>query len=156
MQLCLKETSCSIVKKYEQEVILHLWNVWSKGECKQDLFYNMNINYSFILSRGSLLRICWVTPGGVHMFVFYCVLSFGYFDMGDTQRIQGMITPVIARLSPPGRLILGLTISGIPTLTLPSKSVPSAAIWLPLWWLPFQTTLPVCQETLSPLFPRQT
>ena len=67
MQLCLKETSCSIVKKYEQEVILHLWNVWSKGECKQDLFYNMNINYSFILSRGSLLRICWVTPGGVHM-----------------------------------------------------------------------------------------
>lgn len=61
-------------------------------------------------------------------FVFYCVLSFGYFDMGDTQRIQGMITPVIARLSPPGRLILGLTISGIPTLTLPSKSVPSAAI----------------------------
>lgn len=66
--------------------------------------------------------------GGVHMFVFYCVLSFGYFDMGDTQRIQGVITPVMARLSLPGRLILGLTTSRIPTLTLPSKSVPSAAI----------------------------
>lgn len=55
------------------------------------------------------------------MFVFYCVLSLGYFDMGSTQRIEDMITPVIARHSPPDCLILGFTTSKIPTLNFPLK-----------------------------------
>lgn len=155
MQLCLKETSCSIVKKYEQEVILHLWNVWSKGECKQDIFYNRNINYSFILSEALCYEYAELHQAVCTcLFFIVCLVLATLIWAIHKGYKKGVITPVIARLSLPGRLILGLTTSRIP-LWLSSKSA-FGSHQLPLWWLPFQTTLPVCQETLSPLFPRQT